>query len=239
MIRPTFYAFYLAICVFSFTSCAKKNTGTIKTNTNLMQPKQISYLALGDSYTIGESVPLAENFPNQLAKALNSDTILVTAPQIVAKTGWTTAELLEAIDKTEFRNKYDIVTLLIGVNNQYRNYEISVFRTEFKRLLNLAINFASADSKKVYVVSIPDWGVTAFAKKNNRNETQIAQEIDAYNAICKEEAEKLNVKFVNITPISRLAKTDESLIANDGLHPSAKMYSLWVTEIKKSLKIQQ
>lgn len=237
MIRPFFGGFILLICIFTFSSCSKENTSAIKNENNLMQPKQISYLALGDSYTIGESVPLAENFPNQLAKALNSDSILVSAPQIVAKTGWTTAELLEAIDRTAFRNKYDVVTLLIGVNNQYRNYDIAIFRTEFKRLINLAINFASGDSKKVYVVSIPDWGVTPFAKKNNTNADQIAQEIDAYNAICKEEAEKLNVKFIDITPISRLVKTDQSLTATDGLHPSAKMYSLWVKELTKIINI--
>jgi lysophospholipase L1-like esterase len=237
MIRTFSHLLLLLICIFGFYSCSKRKEGATKTDTNLMQPKQISYLALGDSYTIGESVPLAENFPNQLAKALNSDSILVSAPQIVAKTGWTTAELLEAIDRTAFRNKYDVVTLLIGVNNQYRNYDIAIFRTEFKRLINLAINFASGDSKKVYVVSIPDWGVTPFAKKNNTNADQIAQEIDAYNAICKEEAEKLNVKFIDITPISRLAKTDETLIAFDGLHPSAKMYSLWVKELTKIINI--
>jgi lysophospholipase L1-like esterase len=237
MIRPFFGGFILLICIFTFSSCSKENTSTIKNENNVMQPKQISYLALGDSYTIGESVPLAENFPNQLAKALNSDSILVSAPQIVAKTGWTTGELLEAIDRTTFRNKYDIVTLLIGVNNQYRNYDIAIFRTEFKRLLILAINFAGVDTKKVYVLSIPDWGFTPFAKKNNRDAAQIAQEIDAYNSVCKEEAEKLNIKFIDITSISRIAKTDGSLIAEDGLHPSAKMYGLWVNELSKKINI--
>ena len=238
MIRSIFTIRYSIICVFFLHSCYKQPVNPINNNLKLMQPKEVTYLALGDSYTIGESVPLSENFPNQLAKSLNSDSVLVTAPQIVAKTGWTTDELLEAVSKTSFRNKYDIVTLLIGVNNQYRNYDINTFRTEFKRLLNMAVNYASADTKKVYVLSIPDWGVTPFAKSNNRNEEQVGIEIDAYNAICKEEAEKLNITFINITPISRLAKTDVSLLANDGLHPSGKMYQLWVKELTKTINLK-
>jgi lysophospholipase L1-like esterase len=238
MIKPLFTPICFLALILLFNSCAKQNINPINNNIKLMQPREVTYLALGDSYTIGESVPLAENFPNQLAKSLNSDSVLVTAPQIVAKTGWTTDELLDAISKTTFRNKYDMVTLLIGVNNQYRNYDIAVFRTEFKKLLNLAINFASADTKKVFVLSIPDWGLTPFAQKNGRNEAQIAQEINTYNAICKEEAEKLNVKFIDITPISRLAKTDLSLLANDGLHPSGKMYELWVKELIKTINLK-
>jgi lysophospholipase L1-like esterase len=238
MIKPLFTPICLLTLILLFNSCAKQNVNPINNNLKLMQPKEVTYLALGDSYTIGESVPLSENFPNQLAKSLNSDSVLVTAPQIVAKTGWTTDELLDAISKTSFRNKYDIVTLLIGVNNQYRNYDINTFRSEFKRLLNMAVNYASADTQKVYVLSIPDWGVTPFAKTNNRNEEQVAKEIDTYNAICKEEAEKLNITFINITPISRLAKTDVSLLANDGLHPSGKMYQLWVKELTKTINLK-
>jgi lysophospholipase L1-like esterase len=238
MNKPLFASACFLALILLFNSCAKQNVNPINNNIKLMQPREVTYLALGDSYTIGESVPLSENFPNQLAKSLNSDSVLVTAPQIVAKTGWTTDELLDAISKTTFRNKYDIVTLLIGVNNQYRNYDIAVFRTEFKKLLNLAINFASADTKKVFILSIPDWGLTPFAQNNGRNEAQIAQEIDAYNAICKEEAEKLNVKFIDITTISRLAKTDLSLLANDGLHPSGKMYELWVKQLTKTINLK-
>jgi lysophospholipase L1-like esterase len=229
----------MIVCVLLLNTCTKQYSIKPKDNPNLMQPKQITYLALGDSYTIGEAVPLAQNFPNQLAGILNSDSILVNAPQIIAKTEWTSGELLDAIQVSVLRNKYDLVTLLIGVNNQYRNYDIETFRTEFKKLLNLAINFAGANPKKVYVLSIPDWGVTPFAKNNNRDAAQIAKEIDAYNNLCKEEAEKLNVKFIDITQISRLAKTDLSLIAQDGLHPSGIMYSLWVKELSKYISITQ
>ncbi|OAQ40853.1 lysophospholipase [Pedobacter psychrophilus] len=199
--------------------------------------KTYTYLALGDSYTIGESVDLDKNFPNQLAASLKNDSTLIEQPKIVAKTGWTTDELISAIKSTELKNKYDFVTLLIGVNNQYRGYDIEEYRLEFKQLIEIAINKAENNPQKVFVVSIPDYGVTPFAQ--NSDSEKIGNEIDQYNQIAQEITKSFNANYLDITPISRLAKTDNSLIADDGLHPSAKMYQLWVNDLVKQIKSLQ
>ena len=177
------------------------------------------YLALGDSYPIGESVPASERFPVQLARELN-----IPEPQIIAKTGWTTDELNAAIDAANPQGPFDLVTLLIGVNNQYRGRDAEQYRGEFAALLQRAIGFAGGNAQKVIVVSIPDWGVTPFAA--DRDRAKIAMEIDRYNAINREEAARAGAKYVDITPISR--GTDAALIAGDGLHPSGKQYTEWV-----------
>jgi len=179
------------------------------------------YLALGDSYTIGESVAEDERWPNQLARAIGLD-----KPLIIAKTGWTTDELSAAIDKADPRGPYDLVTLLIGVNNQYRGRDAEQYRREFAALLARAIGFAGGNPSRVVVVSIPDWGVTPFAA--NRDRAKIGAEIDHFNAINREETLKAKARYVDITPVSRRAATDPSLVAGDGLHPSGKMYAEWV-----------
>ena len=179
------------------------------------------YLALGDSYTIGESVAEDERWPNQLARAIGLD-----KPLIIAKTGWTTDELSAAIDKADPRGPYDLVTLLIGVNNQYRGRDAEQYRREFAALLARAIGFAGGNPSRVVVVSIPDWGVTPFAA--NRDRAKIGSEIDHFNAINREETLKAKARYVDITPVSRRAATDPSLVAGDGLHPSGKMYAEWV-----------
>jgi lysophospholipase L1-like esterase len=184
--------------------------------------EQPRYLALGDSYTIGESVPEAERFPNQLARELG-----IPAPQIIARTGWTTDELNAAMDAADPQGPFDLVTLLIGVNNQYRGRDAEQYRGEFAALLRRAIGFAGGDPKKVIVVSIPDWGVTPFAE--GRDRAKVAREIDQYNAINREEAERAGAKYVDITPISR--RDDAALVAEDKLHPSGKQYSEWVKKI--------
>ncbi|MBI9042208.1 SGNH/GDSL hydrolase family protein [Lutibacter sp.] len=188
-----------------------------------------NYLALGDSYTIGESVAENERFPMILVNDLNAKNYLFNTPKIVAKTGWTTGELKEAILKENIQNNYDVVTLLIGVNNQYRGYDLEEFRTEFAELLNMAITFAKKNTSNVVVVSIPDWSVSPFAK--NRDRTKISAEIDAFNTIKKEETLKRNVKFIDITPISRLGLNNNTYFASDGLHFSGSMHQLWVNEI--------
>ena len=194
------------------------------------QQDTIYYLALGDSYTIGESVPSNENFPNQLGDSLRNKNLLVEEVKIIARTGWTTNELQDAINKEQpDTNKYNLVTLLIGVNNQYRGYPISQFEKEFTELLNQAIKFAGGDPKRVVVVSIPDYGVTPFAQ--GLNPEKIGREIDAYNELKQAISENLQVPFVNITPFSRTAIDDASLIAGDRLHPSGKMYTQWVRQI--------
>jgi lysophospholipase L1-like esterase len=184
----------------------------------------IKYLALGDSYTIGESVSENERWSVQLADMLNQNGY-PTDVTIIAKTGWTTDELWKGIQATEINHPYDMVSLLIGVNNQYRGRDINEYREQFIFLLNKAIEYAGGDPNRVIVLSIPDWGVTPFA--NGRDIEQIAKEIDSFNAVNKEETEKANAYYIDITPISRAALNDSSLIAPDGLHPSGKMYAMW------------
>jgi lysophospholipase L1-like esterase len=186
------------------------------------EPKTTRYLALGDSYTIGESVPESERFPNQLARELG-----IPTPQIIAKTGWTTDELNAAIDAANPQGPFDLVTLLIGVNNQYRGRDAEEYRREFAALLQRAIGFAGGDPSKVIVVSIPDWGVTPFAE--GRDRAKIASEIDRYNYINQEEAMKARASYVSITGISR--RDDPALVAEDKLHPSGKQYTEWVKMI--------
>ncbi|HEY9196809.1 MAG TPA: SGNH/GDSL hydrolase family protein [Mucilaginibacter sp.] len=195
----------------------------------------LSYLALGDSYTIGQSVPAQESFPYQLTTHLPGFKVL--QPYIIARTGWTTDQLIAAIDATsEIKNKtYDFVTLLIGVNDQYSGHSQANYRIKFAQVLNTAIKFAGGKQKHVFVLSIPDYGVTPFA---NGRESTIGPEIDQFNAINRDESDKAGVNYVNITPVSKQAATDLTLLANDSLHPSAKMYSLWIDLLSPVIKKQ-
>ena len=182
------------------------------------------YLALGDSYSIGEGVPEAGRWPVQLAVRLRREGIALDDPSIVATTGWTTDELSAAMDASAFEPPYDLVSLLIGVNNQYRGRSADDYRGEFRRLLERAAALAGGRSERVLVLSIPDWGVTPFAHGSGRDVLQIAGELDVYNAIAQEETERRGAHFVDITGISRL---HPALLADDGLHPSAAQYALW------------
>ncbi len=184
----------------------------------------IRYLALGDSYTIGESVEVTERFPNQLADFLKAGGTQ-TEVTIIAKTGWTTNELWDGIQASEINPPYDLVSLLIGVNNQYRGYDINEYREQFVFLLNKSIEYAGGNPQRVIVLSIPDWGVTPFA--HGQGGERIARDIDAFNAVNRAETEKAGAQYINITPISREAAHDVTLIAGDGLHPSGKMYLEW------------
>lgn len=185
---------------------------------------EFRYLALGDSYTIGESVSEGERWSNQLADLLKQDGFS-TEVTIIAHTGWTTDELWDGIQARDINPPYDLVSLLIGVNNQYRGYDIDKYREEFVFLLNKAIEYAGGDASRVVVLSIPDWGVTPFA--GSRDSKKIATEINLFNSVNREESDKAGVHYVDITPISREAVNDPSLIAGDGLHPSGKMYTEW------------
>lgn len=187
-------------------------------------PGRRSFLALGDSYTIGESVDSHDRWPNQLARALNARGIPVEEPVIIAQTGWTTDELDAAIDAATLYGTYHIVSLLIGVNNQYRGRSVEEYRREFRALLMRAAGFADGGGR-VLVLSIPDWGVTPFAA--GRDAAQIAREIDAHNAANREETLVAGASYCNVTPASRAASSDPSLIAPDGLHPSGRMYAQW------------
>ena len=190
---------------------------------NEKSEKRYNYLALGDSYTIAESLNLIDSYPYQLKNQLKK----IDSVNIIAKTGWTTGELIDTLKSLNINNKYDYVSLLIGVNNQYREYDISIFEKEFEYLLNLAIQYAN-DRSKVFVISIPDYGVTPFGFKNR---DKIYKEIDQYNLIKRKIVEKYNIRFYDVTDISREAKEKKYLIAEDSLHPSREMYSLWIDRI--------
>ena len=198
--------------------------------------KAYTYLALGDSYTIGQSVMASENFPNQTVQLLNQQDYNFKSPEILATTGWTTDELQNNINNHTFTPPYDFVSLLIGVNNQYRGRTVENYKPEFESLLKQAIQFAGGNATRVIIVSIPDWGVTPFA--NGRDRTQIAKEIDDYNAANRYISEIYKVHYVDITPGSREAATDPSLVAGDGLHPSAKEYAKWAQKVFAVIKQQ-
>lgn len=219
---PIILILFLSIC----SSLPERNSDELS-YVNDNYPKK--YLALGDSYTIGESVPEDKRWPAQLVDSLLRLNITVNEYEIIARTGWTTAELQQGITNAELTPPYDLVSLLIGVNNQYRGYDIDIYRTEFQELIEQSIGFAGNDTSRVFVVSIPNYGVTPFGQ--SRGEERIRMELLEYDKIAEEIATKYGIPFVNITPISEEAKTDMSLIAEDELHPSGKMYSLWVQEM--------
>jgi lysophospholipase L1-like esterase len=183
------------------------------------------FLALGDSYTIGESVAPAERWPVQLAERMRDEGVSIENPTLIATTGWTTDELADAIARKNPTGPYDLVSLLIGVNNQYRGRDLDEYRTQFAALLEQAIGLAGGDPQRVIVLSIPDWGVTPFAA--NRHAERVTSEIDTFNTVNADETARLGARYVDITPISREAATDPALIAGDGLHPSGKMYTAW------------
>ncbi|MBK9483905.1 MAG: SGNH/GDSL hydrolase family protein [Chitinophagaceae bacterium] len=192
-----------------------------------------SYLALGDSYTIGEQVPFAENFPNQTVQILRRSGLAFYAAEIIAKTGWTTDELSNAIENTTTLENYDIVSLLIGVNNQYRGRSATEFKVEFEHLLQKAIQFSGNRPYRVVVLSIPDWGVTPFAEGRDRK--QVAEEIDVYNDICKKSAAAFKANFINITISQRDDGNKTAFLAPDGLHPSGKEYKKWAAELADAI----
>ncbi len=199
-----------------------------------------TYLALGDSYTIGEQVRMEENFPNQLVNLLNEQQIETAAPVIIAQTGWTTDELAAAIREHNITDSFSFVSLLIGVNNQYRGRSDEEFKTEFIDLLQQAINFAKGRPERVFVVSIPDWGVTPFATAEGRDPAQVAKEIDRFNQICEVEAKSAGANFLNITDSTRKNAATIGYLAPDNLHPSALEYTVWAERlaplVKKVLK---
>jgi lysophospholipase L1-like esterase len=188
-----------------------------------------TYLALGDSYTIGEQVPMQGNFPYQLVKLLNAEGIKVVDPVIIAKTGWTTDELAAAIREHNLHETFSFVTLLIGVNNQYRGRDVENYIKEFTQLLDQAIVFVNGHTQNVFVVSIPDWGVTPFAEGKDR--AKVAQEIDAYNKAKMEIALAHKCHYTDITDSTRQNGTKAEYLAEDGLHPSGKEYRIWAERL--------
>ena len=187
-----------------------------------------TYLALGDSYTIGESVEPAGRWPMRLTEALRAEGIAIEDPRIIATTGWTTDELSAAIDAAEPLDDYGLVSLLIGVNNQYRGRDVDDYAREFAVLLERAIGFAGRRADRVFVLAIPDWGVTPFAARSGRDTAAIARELDAYNAVAAKLCAERGVAFVDIAPVSRARGGEPAMLADDGLHPSAAMYAEWM-----------
>ena len=205
------------------------------------------FLALGDSYTVGEGVADGERWPNQLARALRSEGLALENPEIVARTGWTTGELAAAMDLHVLQPPYALVTLLIGVNDQYRagqphndageDYStrtgraLDTYRQEFRNLLERAIEQAGGGAQRVLVVSIPDWGITPFAHDSGRDRSTIARELDAYNSVNAQIAAELRARYADIAPIARDGGGSADMLVGDGLHPSAAMYRRWLEVI--------
>lgn len=193
--------------------------------------KLYTYLALGDSYTIGEALPLHKNFPYAVVDQLRKKGQHFSAPEIIAKTGWTTDELAAATDEHQFLDKYDFVTLLIGVNNQYRGRSVEEYKIEFESLLKKALMFAGDKKEHVIVLSIPDYSVTPFAQ--SKNPAAIKKELELYNSVNNAVCIQYKVHHIDITPGTRKSKKDPSLLAEDGLHPSEKEYKKWAEAVSK------
>ena len=194
-----------------------------------MYAQTIRYLALGDSYTIGEGVKVDERWPNQLTRALQSFGLPISDPQVIARTGWTTNDLIAGVDAAGLEGLFTLVSLQIGVNNQYQGSNAQNYRLEFRALLKRAVAFTGGEAARVMVLSIPDWSITPFAGDHDRD--QIAAEIEVFNAINRAEGARLGAFYIDVTSISRRAGRDEGMLAPDHLHPSGEMYALWVDTI--------
>ena len=214
--------FFIAFVYLISVSCIERKAKKI---TYKSDAKNMTYLALGDSYTIGESVNDTERFPVQTVQLLKEKKLDVSNPDIVAVTGWTTSDLLNALNNDPPPLTYSFVTLLIGVNNQYQSKSLEEYETEFAELLHRSISYADNNKNHVFVLSIPDYSVTPFA--SNSNVEMIAKQIDEFNAANKKISLNAGVHYIDITPISRDAKKMPSLIAVDGLHPSGIQYKRW------------
>lgn len=186
------------------------------------------FLALGDSYTIGESVLEKERWPMQLAAALRDKGRPIEDPRIIGVTGWRTDQLKDAIAAANLQNEYGLVSLLIGVNNQYQKKSAESYAPEFEELLRLAVTLAGGKKENVFVVSIPDYGFTPFGKSN---QADISKGIDAYNKVNKRITDRMGIRYVDITDLTKEGLAKPEYVAADGLHPSGKMYNLWVERI--------
>ena len=223
----------ILVILFLITGSFSCQKNEITMSTQDQTAKKYYYLALGDSYTIGEMVLPPDNFPSQVYALMRNNAVDFQPPRIIARTGWTTDELeggiVTANNADPLRSTYDFVSLLIGVNNQYRGRSVDNYKSEFEELLKRSIAYAGNKAERVVVLSIPDWGVTPFA--DGRDRAQIAKEIEAYNTVNKKIAEQYHVHYIDITPWTREAAADNSLLASDGLHPSAKEYKRWAEQI--------
>jgi len=204
---------------------------------NISEKTVYKYLAIGDSYTIGESVCSDCNYPTQLTDSLNKASTEKTSVKIIAKTGWTTTDLLSAITAENPSKDYDLVTLLIGVNNQYQNKPFAIYKEEFPKLLDMAIGFAKGKPENVIVISIPDYGFTQFGQKSGKAE-KASKELERYNMYAERIASEKGIYFENITPITQKGLENPALVASDGLHPSEVTYKMFVEKMfKKAFEI--
>ena len=209
--------------------------------------KTFRILALGDSYTVGEGLETTQSFPNEIARLLSAlrrpehkrRPCSAVTIDVVAKTGWTTDELLKGMSESDACGascRYDLVTLLIGVNNQYRGRSSDEFVADFEALLKMALEFADGLPNRVVVLSIPDWGITPFAAKEKKDSFLIAGQIDDFNAVIYRLAKRYRMHFINVTPWTREAQSDPGLLAADGLHPSGREYTRWAEAVLKKLQ---
>ena len=228
--------YYYAIIILSFCACTKKNAPAPATFTppapqaeaQILPGDTVTYLALGDSYTYGLDVPQDGSYPYQLSSLLKQNKYAAAAPVVVASFGWTAGYLLSQIPSINSSQRFSFVTLLIGVNDQVKGTNTELFAAQLDSLISDAIIYTGGYQNRVFVISIPDWSVTPFAADMNKGE--IASGIQVFNSINESEAGKFGVNYLDITALSELAATDPLLIASDGLHPSAKMYALWVNQ---------
>ncbi len=224
----------LSLMLFILTACAAQ--APFKSSAYTSNPGYIPFLALGDSYTIGENVKSAERWPVQLTSNLRKKGVPLAEPLIIARTGWTTEDLEANINQYGPDKTFGLVTLMIGVNNQYHGHNLAEYREDFQKLLKRAIRYADNDPLHVLVFSIPDWSVTPYARTRNRS--KISKAIDDFNRVNYEETSRAGAQYIDITDMSRAARSDTSLLAKDGLHPSGKMYAEWVTfALPQALKV--
>jgi len=208
----------------TFTACRKPEVGR-----GVFEFTNKTYLAMGDSYTAGDAVYVGDSFPVQLVAKLNASGVKTDPPHVFAFTGWTTTNLLEALKLYRLDDKYDFVTLLIGVNNQYMKQSKEVYRQEFRELLDIAVSHSRGGRATVFVLSIPDWSVTPFGKLKDTEEA--VREVASFNEINRKESGDASVTYIDITEISRLAAIDPAYTSGDSLHPSGKMYAEWAEKL--------
>jgi acyl-CoA thioesterase I len=222
------YMLFFFFCVL-LSGCKENDSENMK----VVEEAPLKYLALGDSYTIGESVKPAQRWPVQLAERLRKEGFEIEDPRIIATTGWTTQDLLQAMDGQLSNEKYDLVSVLIGVNNQYQGKSIEAYEEDLNEIFKRAIGYSERGAAGVFALSIPDYGVTPFGASR---EEEIGRELDEFNRVFEEVANQYEVDFFNITPISRRAKEEPELIAEDNLHPSGEMYRQWVDLIFNEIR---
>lgn len=219
-----YFRFFIFMAIFVlFSNCSPKMN---------ISDQKITYLALGDSYTIGEKVAVSKRWPVQLTSELNKNGHEIVPPKIIAKTGWTTYDLLAAMEKNLDGTTYDLVSILIGVNDQYDGISLEAYEKNLRTLFTKAIAHCSQGKKGVFVLSIPDYSITPYGKAKKGDS---AKEVARFNAVCKAVCDEFGIDFYNITPISQYAEMDHNLLAEDKLHPSGLMYTLWVSEILENV----